>query len=112
MHSVPNALLPREEHQDNCQFICPLPLMLMCLKGPGALFLCCTLFSSHSIVLSFQMPLAAFDDSPLLVSQLGKLWFATFPCSFPTSLMVQESLWMFLCSCFTLYSVMSNVLRK
>lgn len=52
--------------------------------GQGLYFCIIALSSSHSLVLSSQMPVAAFDASlPCFGLSVGQtLWFATFPCSF------------------------------
>lgn len=51
--------------------------------------------------------------SPLLASLLGKLCgLPPFLASFPTSLMVQESFWLFLCLRFALCGVVFDVLGK
>lgn len=85
--------------------------------GQGLCFCIIALSSSHSLVLSSQMPVAAFDASlPCFGLSVGQtLWFATFPCSFSyifdgTRKLLVVSLLAF--HSLILCRVVSDVLRK
>lgn len=115
IQKAPNALLPGEELQDSCQSDWPLPVNLNEPKwARGFIFVLLHCLPPTHLCFPLRcLWLLLVLLSPVLASLLGKLCgLPPFLSPFPTSLMVQESFWLFLCLHFTLCRVVSDVLGK
>lgn len=100
-----NALLPGEELQDSSQSGWPLPFNLNVPKwARGFVFVLLHCLPPTHLCFPLRcLWLLLMLLSPVLASLLGKLCgLPPFLAPFPTSLMVQESFWLFLCLHFIL----------
>lgn len=114
IQKAPNALLCGEELQDSCQSGWPLPFNLNMPKwARGFIFVLLHCLPPTHLCFPLRcLWLLLMLLSPVLASLLGRLCgLPPFLAPFPTSLMVQESFWLFLCLHFTLGRVVSDVLR-
>lgn len=111
----PNALLPGEELQDSCQSGLLLPFNLNMPKwARGFIFVLLHCLPPTHLCFPLRcLWLLLILLFPVLASLLGKLCgLPPFLAPFSTSLMVQESFWLFLCLHFTLRRVVSDALRQ